>query len=233
MPDRYVCEVRVLSVIHGRLVRAELFGDVIVEGGHELVEWDIRKQEQPPGAFDAVIVFGGEQNVGEEDKHPWLLDEYALLRSWVAAETPLLGVCLGAQTLAHSAGAIVHRAPQQQLGFLEVSLTPAGVADPVLGALPARFEALYGNSYAFDVPPRGVELASSPTASQAFRLGERAWGVQFHPEARRDQVLAWFAEDDPLPRPLPELVGELDAGIVRWHELGRDLCNAFLDAAAS
>ena len=80
--------------------------------------------------------------------------------------------------------------------------------------------------------PAGVELAASPSAAQAFRLGERAWGVQFHPEARRDQVLAWFAEDKTLPRPLPELALELDAGIERWHELGRTLCNAFLDAAS-
>lgn len=221
-----------LSLIHGRLVRAELFGDVIADSGHELVEWDIRKQDRPQGAFDAVIVFGGDMNVGEEESHPWLNDEYALLRGWVDAGTPLLGVCLGAQTLAHAARGHVGRASAQQAGFLEVSLTPAGIADPVLGVLPSRFEALVGNSYAFEVPPGGVELASSPAASQAFRLGERAWGVQFHPEARRDQVLAWFKDDPALSRPLPELARELDEGIERWHELGRALCNAFLDAAA-
>jgi len=224
--------VRVLSVIHGRLMRAELFGDVIVEGGHELVEWDIRKHDRPPGAFDAVLVFGGAMNVGEEDEHPWLDDEYELLRSWVDDGTPLLGVCLGAQALAHAAGGAVRRAPVQQLGFLPVSLTPAGIADPVLGVLPPRFEALLGNSYAFEVPLGGVELASSPNASQAFRLGACAWGVQFHPEARRDQVLEWFKDDTSLPRPLPELARELDQGIEHWHELGRALCNAFLDAAA-
>jgi GMP synthase-like glutamine amidotransferase len=224
--------VRVLSVIHGRLVRSELFGDVIVEGGHELVEWDIRREARPAGEFDAVLVFGGDMNVGEEEGHPWLRDEYELLRGWVAAGTPLLGVCLGAQTLAHAAGASVRRAPVQQLGFLPVSLTAAGIADPVLGVLPPRFEALFGNSYVFEVPATGVELATTPSASQAFRLGERAWGVQFHPEARRDQVLEWFKDETSLPKPLPELARELDAGIERWHELGRALCNAFLEAAA-
>jgi GMP synthase-like glutamine amidotransferase len=220
-------------VIHGRLVRAELFGDVTVEAGHEVVERDIRKHERPPGDFDAVLVFGGDMNVGEEDQHPWLNDEYELLRGWVDDGTPLLGVCLGAQTLAHAAGGVVRRAPIQQVGFLPVSLTPAGIADPVLGVLPPRFEALVGNAYTFEVPPGGVELASSPTASQAFRLGACAWGVQFHPEARRDQVLAWFEDDPSLPRPLPELAQELDEGIEQWHELGRALCNAFLEAAAA
>jgi GMP synthase (glutamine-hydrolysing) len=223
--------VRVLSLIHGRLVRAELFGDVVAEGGHELVEWDIRKETRPPGDFDAAIVFGGDMNVGEEERHPWLHREYELLRGWVDDRTPLLGVCLGAQTLAHAMGATVRRAPLQQLGFLPVTLTAAGIADPVLGVLPPRFEALFGNSYSFEVPPGGVELASSPSASQAFRVGACAWGVQFHPEARRDQVLEWFKEDASLPRPLPELARELDEGIEHWHELGRSLCNAFLDAA--
>lgn len=224
--------MRVLSLIHGRLVRAELFGDVIAEAGHELVEWDIRKQGRPPEGFDAVIVFGGDMNVGEEERHPWLHDEYELLRGWLGDGMPLLGVCLGAQTLAHAAGGTVRRAPVQQIGFLPVSLTAAGIADSVLGVLPPRFEALFGNSYVFEVPAIGVELASSPSAAQAFRLGERAWGVQFHPEARRDQVLEWFKEEPSLPKPLPELAAELDAGIERWHELGRELCTAFLAAAS-
>ncbi|HWB23628.1 MAG TPA: hypothetical protein VG652_12170, partial [Gaiellaceae bacterium] len=64
--------MRVLSVTHGPLVRSELFGDVIVDAGHELVEWDIRKEARPAGEFDAVLVFGGDMNVGEEERHPWL-----------------------------------------------------------------------------------------------------------------------------------------------------------------
>ncbi len=221
-----------LSLIHGRLVRAELFGDVIEENGHELVEWNIRTQGRPPAGFDAAIVFGGDMNVGEEERHPWLHDEYELLRGWVDDGTPLLGVCLGAQTLAHAMGGAVRRAPVQQLGFLPISLTPAGIADPVLGVLPPRFEALVGNSYAFDVPAGGVELASTADASQAFRLGACAWGVQFHPEVRRDQVVEWFRQEPSLPRPLPELTRELDEGIAHWQELGRALCNAFLDTAS-
>ena len=77
-----------------------------------------------------------------------------------------------------------------------MSLTAAGADDPVLGVLPERFEALVGNHYAFEVPRRGVELASSDVQPQAYRVGDRAWAVQFHPEARREQVLAWFEEDE-------------------------------------
>ncbi len=71
--------------------------------------------------------------------------------------------------------------------------------------------------------PRGaVELASSDVQPQAFRMGERAWAVQFHPEARRGQVLRWFELDgETLPRPLAELERELEAKIDGWHRLGR------------
>ena len=81
------------------------------------------------------------------------------------------------------------------------------------------------------VPPGTVELARGPVV-QAFRAGERAWAVQFHPEVRRNQVLAWFAEDEPdLPKPLLQLERELDEGLPAWQELGRRLCRAFLRAA--
>ncbi len=226
--------MRVLSVNHGPLVRAELFGVVIAEAGHELVEWEIGAQPRPGGAFDAAFVLGGHQNVGEEDEYPWLEAEYELLRGLVEADTPLFAVCLGAQTLSHSFGGRVARLPERQAGFSEVRLTEAGIRDPVLGVLPHRFEALVGNFYGFEVPAGAVELARSEVQPQAFRIGERAWAVQFHPEARRGQVLGWFEADgeENLPRPLAELERELEAKIDGWHRLGRALCGAFLEAAA-
>jgi GMP synthase-like glutamine amidotransferase len=224
--------VRVLALNHGPLVRAELFGDVVREDGHELVEWDITASGVPPDGFDAVMVLGGSQNVGEEIEHPWLRDEYDLLRGWVEAGTPLLGICLGGQTLAHARGGRVTKAPRLRAGFHEIALTDAGAADPVLGVLPRRFDALVGNAYVFDVPGDGVELATAPESSQAFRVGERAWGVQFHPEVRREQVLAWWREDeDDLPKPLAELERDLDEKLAGWQEHGRALCRAFLAAA--
>jgi GMP synthase (glutamine-hydrolysing) len=226
--------VRVLSVTHGELVRSELFGEVVLDAGHELVEWEIGTGPRPAGEFAAALVLGGHMNVGEEGEHPWLEDEYELLRALVEGQTPLFAICLGAQTLAHAFGAPVERLPCRQAGFTEVTLTPAGVSDPVLGVLPSRFEALVGNAYGFAVPSVGVELAASPVQPQAYRIGDAAWAVQFHPEARRGQVLRWFESDEEaLPRPLVELERELEAKIDGWHRLGRSLCLAFLAAAAA
>lgn len=220
--------MKVLAVTHGPDVGPELLGDVVREHGHELVEWDIASAGAPTVDAGAVMVFGGHQNVGEELEFPWLHEEYDALRRWHDAGTPLLGVCLGAQTLAHALGARVERAPTPYGGFYATELTDAGEADPILGVLPQRFDALNANAYAFDIPPGATELAVSGALKQAFRMGDRTWGVQFHPEVRRDQALRWFAKDRGLDKSYDELTVEVDAGIERWHELGRRLAEAFL-----
>jgi len=225
--------LRVLSLTHGPLVRAEIFGDVVRELGHDHVEWELPTQGLPPRGFDAVIVFGGRMNVREELANPWLHDEYELLRAWVRDGTPLLGVCLGAQTLAHAVGAWVGRATRPEVGFHEVELTDEGKRDAVTGVLPRRFDALQGHSYAFAVPDHAVELATSPVSPQAYRLHERAWAVQFHPEVRREQVLEWWKDREELPKPLDELAQDLDEKLPPWQDHGRSLCRAFLAAAAA
>jgi len=223
--------MRVLAITHGPLVRPELFGDVVTEDGHELVEWDIRLQGAPPDGADAVMVFGGDQNVGEELEHPWLREEYTALTRWVDEDTPLLAVCLGAQTLAHALGASVQPVGAPLAGFYVSELTEAGQADPVLGVLPRHFESFNANGYWFEVPQQAVELATGPVP-QAFRVNRNIRAVQFHPEIRRDQVLQWFAEEPELPRPLEELADELDEKLEAWQEHGRRLCRAFLATAS-
>lgn len=219
--------MRVLAVIHSRGAGPELFGDVLAEDGHELVEWDIRSQGSPPQDVDAVIVFGGDQNVGEELQHPWLHEEYDALRRWVEGEVPLLGVCLGAQTLAHAFGARVQPVGATLAGFYETELTDAGRDDPVLGVLPPRFEAFNANAYRFDFPDAATPLATGPVP-QAYRIGDRAWAVQFHPEIRRDHVMTWF---DDVSRPIEEIAAELDEKLPAWQVHGRALCRAFVAAA--
>jgi len=225
--------MRVLAVTHGPDVGPEVFADVIVEDGHELIEWDIRARGAPASSdVDAVIVLGGDQNVGEEVAHPWLHEEYDALRRWVDDGTPLLAICLGAQTLAHALGGTVRPVGETLAGFYISELTAAGQDDPVLGVLPQRFESFNANGYWFEIPPGAVELATGPVP-QAYRVNGSAWAVQFHPEIRRDQVLAWFEGDQTVKRPLGELAEELQEKLPAWEEHGRAICRAFLAAARS
>jgi GMP synthase (glutamine-hydrolysing) len=221
--------MRVLAVIHSEDAGPELFEEVLAEDGHELVVWDIRLHGSPPRDVDAVIVFGGDQNVGEEIRHPWLHEEYDALPQWVATNVPVLGVCLGAQTLAHAFGARVGPAHETLAGFYETRLTDAGAGDPVVGALPRSFEAFNANGYTFEIPSGATALAEGPVP-QAFRLGDRAWAVQFHPEIRRGHVLGWF-EGDWTPRTPADIEAELETKLPAWQELGRRLCRAFLAQA--
>ena len=103
----------------------------------------------------------------------------------------------------------------------------------MLGVLPRSFERVQRERLRRSRGrPERVVLADGPVP-QAFRIGQRAWGVQFHPEVRRDQVLGWFATSPTLPRPLAELERELDEKLPAWQELGRRLARAFLRTAAS
>jgi GMP synthase (glutamine-hydrolysing) len=81
------------------------------------------------------------------------------------------------------------------------------------------------------VPAGGVELARSRVCTQAFRLGDSAWGVQFHPEVTLAQIEDWASEDEPVPIDREQLLAQTRARIAGWNDLGRTLCNAFVDAA--
>jgi GMP synthase (glutamine-hydrolysing) len=225
----------VLSVIHGNDARTELFGPVVESAGHRLDEWSFAwgtPPRQPLDAYDAVLVFGGAMHADQDEHHPWLSDETRWLQQLLERRTPVLGVCLGVQLLARAAGARVGRLDgEPEIGWHEVELTDEGAADPVLGALPRSFTAMQWHHYTYEVPAGAVELARSAACTQAFRLGEAVWGVQFHPEVTLAQVEGWTHDLDDPPPDAEGLRRESREKIGRWNELGRTLCGAFLDAA--
>ena len=226
--------MRLLSLVHGPLVRSELFADVAREDGHSVDEWSVDADPAPPRpleSYDAVFVFGGHMNVDEEDRHPWLLGEDVLVRELVERGVPLLGVCLGGQLLAKAAGAFVGPSPGREAGFVRVRLTSAARSDPLFGSLPSEFDVFSVHEYAFEVPADGVELARSSVCSQAFRFGELAWGIQFHPEIRIWQIEKWLRGDPAFPD-AEEILAELRARYDEWSDFGATLCRSFLAAAA-
>jgi GMP synthase (glutamine-hydrolysing) len=143
----------------------------------------------------------------------------------------VLGICLGAQLLAKAAHAPVRPAESSEIGWYPVELTEEAADDPLLGGLPQRFDSFQWHHYTYDVPAGAVELARSDVCTQAFRLGDSAWGVQFHPEVTFEQVERWADEPEEVPVDSEALLAETRERIATWNELGRDLCGAFIDVA--
>jgi GMP synthase (glutamine-hydrolysing) len=227
--------VHVLSVIHGSEARTELFAPVVEDAGHSLDEWSFvwgTPPARPLDSYDAVLVFGGAMHADQDAHHPWLREETMWIQQLLHRHKPVLGVCLGVQLLARAAGSWV--GPLKggpEIGWYDVELTDAGAQDPVLGSLPRSFEALQWHHYTYGLPAGAVELARSDACTQAFRLGESCWGVQFHPEVTKTQLDGWLVDKDDPPPNEASLRAETPAKIDRWNELGRTLCSAFLEAA--
>jgi GMP synthase (glutamine-hydrolysing) len=116
-----------------------------------------------------------------------------LLHAAVDRDVPVLAVCLGAQLLACALGARVERLPRRTVAWLELEPTAAGADDPVVGALPAPVAALHFNEDGFGLPPGVVELLRPGPSVSAFRAGQRAWAVQFHPDVDRTMLEGWYA----------------------------------------
>jgi GMP synthase-like glutamine amidotransferase len=137
-----------------------------------------------------LVVMGGP--MGVHDDLPWLGDERALLHAAVAAGLPVLGVCLGAQQLAAALGAEVTRGPLPECGIGEVHLTSDAIGDPVFGAAPTPLPCVHWHGDTFSLPDGAVRLAGNDAyENQAFRVGERAYGLQFHVEVTASLVGHW------------------------------------------
>ena len=180
------------------------------------------------GDARGLVVLGGGMGVYEQDRHPHLRDELALLRSAVADAKPVLGICLGSQLLAAALGGTVAPTGRQEIGWYRVKL--ADTPDPLFSGAPRDFVAFHWHGDAFTLPPGAVPLASSTMSPrQAFRFGERAWGVQFHLETDaavlRAMVSTGHLEDDgefilaAAERELPRLRAIADGVFARWAAL--------------
>lgn len=221
--------MKVLALTHGPSVGPGVFGAEIAAGGHELQLWPISTTLEYPGDPDAILVFGGAMHPDQDERHPWLLDEHHFLVDALEQETPVLGVCLGAQLLAKAAGASVHPAAESEVGWLPVELTEAAASDPVFAAAPARFEAFQWHHYTYGLPEGAIELAQSRACTQAFRLGA-AVGIQFHAEVTETQIDQWLAEDPDDVDDANALRSATRERIGAWNAFGRTLCRGFLDS---
>jgi GMP synthase (glutamine-hydrolysing) len=232
--------MRALVLQHIECEPPGVYEDVLVERGVEIerVELDRGEPLPPWRDVDAVIAMGGPMSVNDDADHPWLTDEKRAIAEAVRAGVPFWGVCLGVQLLAASLGARVYPGPQSEVGLMPVTLSEEALADPVFAGLPREVLTLQWHGDTFDLPEGAVALAGSPVCpNQAFRWGERAYGVQFHLEVSTEMAKEWAAvpeyeeslERVKGPGALPRLIGELEEAAEGMRTRGRTLFERWLD----
>jgi len=163
---------------------------------------DLRKGDVAPevNGFSHVVIMGGPMAVYEMDQYPFLKEEATLIQQAIKENKAVLGVCLGAQMVAHALGAKVYAGGHKEIGWFEVAITPEGMADPVLSSLAlegrrsAQVFQWHGDT--FDLPEGAVRLASSDMfPNQAFRYADRVYALQFHIEVTPDIVFGWLEHE--------------------------------------
>lgn len=224
--------IRILVVENDSAAPLARLGDWLTDAGAEL---DVRRAQDGdpvPDAltgYAALVVMGGGMNALDDELAPWLPGLRALLADAVAAELPVLGVCLGAQLLAAATGGRVSFGSAPQYGAQLVAKRQAAATDPLFRELPITPDVAHWHTDEVSVlPPGAVQLAAAPDCEQqAFRIGRLAWGIQFHIETTPEIIRLWAAHD------AAELADyDLDAIVERCIAVHPDIADTWAPFAA-
>jgi len=138
--------------------------------------------------LDMLTVMGGPMSANDQAQFDWLGPQIALVREAIAADKTVFGVCLGAQMIAKALGARVYPGSAKEIGWFPVERTGS---HPLFDGLPDSFTPLHWHGETFDLPREAMTLAMSKiTKTQAFAVGRRVLGLQFHMEATEASVQA-------------------------------------------
>lgn len=188
--------------------------------------------------YRGLVVLGGPMNVEDQSSRPHLRTELRAIERTLAQGKPVLGICLGAQLLAHALGARVERNPVPEIGWYPLRLTDAGRSDPVLSHLGEGAPVFHWHGRRFDIPPGAAHLAESDAcAQQAFRHGDNAYGFQFHLEMDAPLIERWLANPSyrdelaasGLPQDEAAIRAATQAHIADMQQRADAVFNAFLD----
>jgi len=187
------------------------------------------------GEVSAVVMFGGTANADEVDEHPFLLHDRELTREAIGREVPYLGICLGAQILARALDRPVVTAPQREFGFEPVHPTAAGSEDPLLSVFMDGDRVFQWHQDTFELPAGATLLATGKDVPlQAYRVGDLAWGIQWHLEIDGAELELWLDEADALmdlkavwAKSADEIRVEAKEHLAAHEEKGREVFRRF------
>ena len=156
---------------------------------------DLDEPLPDPDSFDWLVIMGGPMNILDDHLHPWLAPEREFISRSIHSGKVVLGVCLGAQFIAHGLGGTVFRNPHREIGWFPVTLTEEAIRLPLFQGLEPRFEAFHWHGDTFSLPPGALRAAGSEAcANQAFVYDQgRVVALQFHLESTPASVEALIA----------------------------------------
>ncbi|HEY5975254.1 MAG TPA: type 1 glutamine amidotransferase [Geobacteraceae bacterium] len=211
-----------------------IYGEIMASRGipHRLVRCHAGEPLPDPVACRAVVVLGGAMGVHDTADYPFLADVKEFIRAVVARQIPFLGICLGGQLLAESLEGSVTSCCWGEQGTLPVTLTQAGVVDPLFAGIPDQFTTFQWHNDCFTPPAGALLLArSSACPHQAFRLGTNAYGLQFHPEVNEAIVALWSRETPATAAQSARYVADFTAAAADYDRAATHILDNFLSLA--
>lgn len=221
----------------------ETFGiapSALERGGFGVIEYRAGIDQLPAlEQVSSIVMFGGEMNVDMTDRYPFLADERRLVRAAVDRGIPYLGICLGAQMLARALDHGVYPAGVREIGFNAIHPAAEAERDRLLSLFEDGDMVFHWHEDTFELPEGAVLLATGDhVPMQAFRVGERAWGVQFHFEVDRPEVERWLksAGEDVLRawgKTTDQVLAESDRFLSHQEERAREVFRRFAGVVRS
>jgi GMP synthase-like glutamine amidotransferase len=181
---------------------------------YDIVELGLGQVPPSMESYSTLVILGGPMGVYEMASYPQMMAGCRIIREAINRDLKILGICLGAQMLAHCLGAEVYPGPGKESGWHHIELTGDALKDPLMRRLAShpivgdfwrKFRVFHWHGDTFDHPPGAVLLASSVSyRHQAFKFGNKIYGFQFHIEVTKEMITEWFHGTSQLKRLIEE-----------------------------
>lgn len=171
------------------------FENLLVRNGFQPVPVLTQKDSFPEqlSPYAGLIILGGPMGAYEGDKFPFLKKEIELIQIALSKDIPILGICLGAQLMAKACGAEVYPGGKEEIGWYPIQMTEEAKEDNLFRHLNSETFVFQWHGDTFQLPEGAVRLASSELfPNQAFRLGKKSYGLQFHLEVTEQMICQWI-----------------------------------------